>query len=104
MIIYILTLIIILLLSIDFNLTSFLFEIKFFKTTFSLKIRESENFQYKSLKKLVISCYFLKINVFENEVFIYTRREIHVIDRLRVNILIKNDFINLKETFIDIVN
>ena len=71
---------------------------------FLFKIRKVENFQYETLKYLITSYYFSKIDAIKNEVLVYARREIHMIDKLRVNMLIKNDFIDLKGIFIDIIN
>ena len=81
-----------------------MFEIKIFKMISLLRVREVQNSQYKTLKYLVISYYFLKIDTFKNIIFACARRKIHVIDELRVNILIENDFIDLKKNFINIVN
>ena len=81
-----------------------LFDIKIFKITSLFKIREISFSQYKTLKYIITSYYFSRIDKYEKKVLIYIRLEIHVINELRTKILINNDFIESKEININIIN
>ena len=74
------------------------------KITSFLRVRGVGSSQHKTSKYLVTPCYFPRIDKHENEVLAYARREIHIVDELRANILIENDFINPKGISIDIAN
>ena len=69
----------------------------------SLKIRGVGSSQHETSEYLITPCYFLGINKQNNKVLTCIRREIHIVNGLRANMLIKNDFIGPKEIIIDVV-
>ena len=72
------------------------------KITSLLKIRKIESSQHKTSEYIITLYYFSGINNQRNKVFIYIKRKIHVVDDLRVKMLINNDFIKFKKIIINV--
>ena len=69
----------------------------------SFKIREIKSSQHEISKYIIIFSYFPKVDEGENKVFIYIRREIHIVDDLRIKMLIENNFIEFEEIIINVI-
>ena len=73
------------------------------KIALPLKVRGVGLAQYETSKYLITPYYFLGTNAKGNNILIYIRREIYIIDSLRANILISNNFIRPEEISIYII-
>lgn len=69
-----------------------------------LRVRGVGSSQHETSEYLVTPCYFPGIDKHGNEVLACARREIHIVDGLRANMLIGNDFIGPEGISIDIAN
>ena len=78
-------------------------QIVIFKISLSFKIREIDSSQYETSKYVIILCYFSKIDEQENDVFACIRREVYIVNNLRVKMLIENDFIDFKKIIINVI-
>ena len=52
-------------------------------------------------KYIIVFIIFIEKNNKSNDVCVMFRREVHVIDNLKINIFMKNEIMNLKKIFID---
>ena len=68
-----------------------------------ISIREFEIFKHRTNEYVITSIYFSKKNKNENVVMTKITRKTHLVNDLKINILIDNDFINSKKIVIDVV-
>ena len=84
-------------------LKKLLFQIVIFYILSSFKVREVKSSQHKISKYIITFNYFLKVDEKENKVLACIRREIYIVDDLRVKMLIENNFIKFEKIIIDVI-
>lgn len=85
-------------------LANLLPKVKISKMASPLRVRGVGSSQHETSEYLVTPCYFPGIDDHGNRVLACARREIHIVDGLRANMLIGNDFIGPEGISIDIAN
>lgn len=70
----------------------------------SLKVNNIDSTIHEFLKFIIILIYFSKLTKNETFALVFIIRKIHLIDDLKVKMLIKNDFLNSENFIIDIEN
>ena len=68
----------------------------------SLKVRSIDSITHEISEFVMISIYFLDTNKFEKSALANIIREIHLIDGLKINMLIENDILELEGFIIDV--
>lgn len=73
------------------------------KMTSSLRVRDVKATKHETSDYITTSIYLSEVDDFDNRVLACIRREIHLVDDLRIKMLIENDIISSKNIVIDIV-
>ena len=70
--------------------------------TFSLRVRKVKLIKHEINKYVIILIYLLSINFVKVKIIAFIIKELHLINELKVKMLINNNILNLKEIFINI--
>ena len=79
------------------------FDLQIRKIITLISIKKFKIFKYRTNEYVIVSIYFSKKKKNENVVMIKITRETHLVDDLKINMFINNDFIDLKKIVIDVV-
>ena len=77
-------------------------ELTIIKMTSSLRMRDVNVIKHETDEYIIVSIYLSEINEFDNQVLAVIIKELHLINDLRVKMLIKNDILESKDIFINI--
>ena len=69
---------------------------------FSLRVRKVKLIKHEINEYVIVLIYLLSMNFAEVNVIAFIIKELHLINELKVKMLINNDILSLKEIFINI--
>lgn len=69
--------------------------------TTSLNVRDIDTHNHESNEYVIVDFYFNEMNEQDNFARAHFRREIHLVDDLKANVLIENDILDFEDIVID---